>query len=207
MPADYNIGVTLEKAVNDLAGRDLDLLVFNTGSELVHEDSCIKLRFVGQSYFIKYPSFEIKHENGIEVNPVIKILLLHYLAHASGVPLLNRWISFKELPGGNIYYGPFTQRAINPFIKLFGSRPKEFRFAAEKLGGVRGQNGDISMVIPVFPKVPINYVLWLSNDEFPASATVLFDASAASYLPTEDYAVISGILLKELNKQLQYYKK
>ena len=205
MPADYNINITLEKALNNLAGKDFGFLLCNAGAEQVGVDS-IKLRFLGQNYFIKNPSFETKHENGLDVNPVVRVLLLHYLAHASGVPLHNRWISFKELPGGNIYNGPFTQRAIYPFIRFFGTRPEEFRFAAEKLGGMRGQGGDMSMIIPVFPNIPINYILWLGNEEFPSSAAILFDASAAYYLPTEDYAVICGIICKELIKQLQHCK-
>jgi len=206
MPGDYNILATLKKALDDLAAKDLDVMVQNSGSEIVPDRSCIKLRFINQNYFIHYPSFEINSENGPEINPVVKVLLLHYMAQASGMPIGNKWISYKELPGGHIYYGPFTQRAVNPFIRLFKGCPEEFRFAAEKLGGIKGQGGDISMIIPVFPKIPINYVLWLGSDEFPASATILFDASAASYLPTEDYAVICGVLLKELNKQRQNYR-
>jgi hypothetical protein len=200
MPADYSISITLKKAINDLTGRDPYVLANNTGSEFVAQGSYINIRFIAQNYFVEYPSFEVKHESGPETNPITKILLLHYLGHATKTPLLDKWISFKELPGGYIYNGPFINRAIKPFVKIFGKRPDEFRFAAEKLGGTLGQGGDMSMIIPVLPKVLLNYILWLGNEEFPASATILFDSSAASYLPTEDYVVLCGLLLKELNK-------
>ncbi|MCL6560367.1 MAG: DUF3786 domain-containing protein, partial [Firmicutes bacterium] len=53
---------------------------------------------------------------------------------------------------------------------------------------------------PFFPLVPVTYVLWLGDDEFPASGTVLFDSTASTHLATEDYAFIAGMGVFELKK-------
>jgi hypothetical protein len=43
-------------------------------------------------------------------------------------------------------------------------------------------------------------VMYVEDDEFPASANVLFDAAASHYLPTEDLAVLGGLLASQLVK-------
>jgi hypothetical protein len=52
----------------------------------------------------------------------------------------------------------------------------------------------------VLPRVWLAVVLHLADEEFPASANVLFDASASHYLPTEDLAVLGGMLTGRLIK-------
>jgi len=43
-------------------------------------------------------------------------------------------------------------------------------------------------------------VLYVADEEFPASANVLFDAAAAHYLETEDLAVLGGMLAGRLTQ-------
>lgn len=48
----------------------------------------------------------------------VSILALHYLLHASGIPLRNRWVTIKELPGGAIYLDAFTKRTLAPLAAI-----------------------------------------------------------------------------------------
>ena len=41
-------------------------------------------------------------------------------------------------------------------------------------------------------------VIYEGDEEFSASANVLFDAAASNYLPTEDLAVLGGVLASRL---------
>jgi hypothetical protein len=152
---------------------------------------------------VTYPGGEVKGKQGEEANIIFQILYLHYLSNASGMPLKKEWISFKELPGGQIYIMPFQNRAVKPFAKVFGNKPEDFVLAAERLGGEKAAYGDLSYVLPVFPRVPVMFVLWQGDEEFPPSATILFDATAGSYLPTEDYAMLSGLLVSKLKAALK----
>ncbi|MBM4467033.1 MAG: DUF3786 domain-containing protein, partial [Chloroflexi bacterium] len=75
-----------------------------------------------------------------------------------------------------------------------------FVAAAEALGGERLTYGDASFLFPMFPRLRLAVVLYLADEEFPASANVLFDAAAGHYLPTEDLAVLGGMLTGRLIK-------
>jgi hypothetical protein len=40
--------------------------------------------------------------------------------------------------------------------------------------------------------------MWAGDDEFPAQASVVFDAAAGHYLPAEDLAGLGGLLARRL---------
>ena len=41
-------------------------------------------------------------------------------------------------------------------------------------------------------------VIWGGDDELPPEGSILFDESIASYLPSEDIAVLSGMMVYRL---------
>jgi hypothetical protein len=198
----YNLGVTLEKAQKRFAAAEPSFMAEKSGALYRPEDRSFTLPFLKETYRITYPGGEVTGEQG-ETNIIYQILYLHYLSDASGMPLKGEWISFKELPGGQIYITPFQNRAVKPFSKIFGSQPENFTRAAEKLGGEKARYGDLSYILPVFPRVPVMLVLWQGDEEFPPAGTILFDATAGSYLPTEDYAMLSGLLVSKLKAALK----
>jgi hypothetical protein len=48
------------------------------------------------------------------------------------------------------------------------------------------------------PRIPLTLVLWTGDEEFAPEATVLFDKSVRSYLPPEDIAMLSGMVVYRL---------
>lgn len=143
------------------------------------------------------------HPDGSAVPLYQAIIALHYLVTADGTPLQGEWISYRHLPGGDIYIDPFRRRALTPFLNAFAQQPDRFREAAKALGGCRAAMGGESAVISVMPRVPLCFVLWPGDDEIPAAANILFDAQAASYLPTEDYAHLPAMVCAEMKKLIR----
>jgi hypothetical protein len=156
--------------------------------------------FLGGEYRVGYPGGTVERAGADRVPLEVQVLILHYLTGASGIPSNGRLISFKELPGGSIYTGPFAQRAVNPLVKIFGNVPDKLVEAAARLGGSKYNLGDVAVMVPFFPLIPLVYVLWLGDEEFPPSGNVLFDSTASSHLATEDYAVMAGMGVFELKK-------
>ncbi|MDH7576367.1 MAG: DUF3786 domain-containing protein [Bacillota bacterium] len=196
-----NWDVTLELARKELSKIKPGEAAWRAGVKYDEVKKEFIVPFLNEEYHIKYPTGDVYHPQGREIPVVNRILTLHYLNSAKGVPIKHKWISFKELPSGQIYIDPFYNRAVRPLIKLFGQEPEALLKAGLALGGKRENLGDSSVTISVFPMVPITYVIWRGDEEFPPSGNILFDASAPNYLPLEDYAIIAGMVVYELRKK------
>jgi len=200
----YNLGETLQVARQNFAAAAAQSMAQNSACLFTPEQSRFVIPFLGQNYFVSYPEGLVTRQaTGEEAPLATAILLLHYLARASGVPLASSWISYKELQGGAVYIDPFTKRAVLPFVKNFGGRPQEFARAAGLLGGQKTEHGHLSYRIPALPSVPLLYILWEGDEEFPPSATILFDRQANEYLHTEDYAILAGMTVGALVNALK----
>lgn len=199
--ANLNYELTLKEAELRFVEKDLTRLAILTGATL-NTEGVLELMFLGEKFLVTSQGEVEKSAGADEVGLTVKILILHYLATAAGVPVQHKLISFKELPGGAIYIGPFTNRAIRPLVNVFGNNPGELLRVGQSLGAEQAGLGDVSIELKVFPHVPITLVLWGGDDEFPPSGNILFDISAPNYLPTEDYAVLASMVVFKLKNLL-----
>jgi Domain of unknown function (DUF3786) len=136
---------------------------------------------------------------------ILTTLLYHY-SLANPTKQTRTLVKYKDIPGGYAYEEAFTKRAIEPIAEVFGEKPKKLVEVANLLGGTELGLGDASIEIPALKSIPLTYILW-SKKDFPASANILYDASASNYLPTEDLAVLgelSTLRLIEASKNLSF---
>ena len=70
------------------------------------------------------------------------------------------------------------------------------------MGGRPSDYGDVSVTIQAFKQVPVILSLWRADSDFPAKASVLFDANIPDYLPTEDITILSEMITWKLVKSL-----
>lgn len=189
--------------MNYSAGHEVALEKFRACSleDMAHcsgysmEGNTLVIDFLGQHFKVDYPSGKfvpILASDG-ELPIATQILILHYVANLSVTLEVGTLISYKELPGGAMYIKPFTGRAIDPLVKIFGSNPEKLLEVVTYLGGQPNGHGDVGVTYRVFPRIPVTFILWRADDEFPASGNILFDASAPSILPTEDFAVLASM--------------
>jgi len=122
---------------------------------------------------------------------ILTTLLCHF-SLANPLAPTGTLVKYKDLPGGYAYEGAFIKRAIDPIVEVFGEEPKNLVEAVDLLGGTKLTLGDASVEIPALKGIPLTYILW-GKEDFPASANILYDASASSYLPTEDLAVLGEL--------------
>lgn len=198
--ADLNLNATLEIAIEEFGKLTVEDIAKRTGAEYLAESQVLRVKYFNRWVEVSHPQGEFNCHCDISLPLVEKILILHYFSNASGLPVTKRLISFKELPGGEMYNTPFTNRSIRPFQQHFGNHPQQLRQAAEKMGGRRGDVGDVCYTIDAFPKVPVTVILWEGDDEFPPAANILFDETAPSYLPTEDYAFVASLMAAKLKE-------
>ncbi|HOJ43009.1 MAG TPA: DUF3786 domain-containing protein, partial [Syntrophorhabdaceae bacterium] len=138
-----------------------------------------------------YPEFKFASSKSTVVNLVTKVIILHYINHASGRTLSMNQISYEDIPGCKHYLPVFEKRVTKPLANAFGFNRDAFLEAGESLSGHKEAYGDASFTLYALPRVPITFILWEADEEFPASVKVLFDDTIDGYLPLEDITVIA----------------
>ena len=175
-----------------------------TCTALSSDASQVQIAFFGTHYHVQWPSgAAARASDQKEPDVATRLLLMHYLITADGTPMASRWIAFRNLPGGLGYDAAFQRRASAPLAQAFGTPghgQTSFEVAARILGGERLRFGDAAFCFRLLPRVWLAVVLYVADEEFPASANVLFDAAAEHYLATEDLAVLGGMLAGRLTK-------
>ncbi len=180
-----------------LARHPLDELVERSGATRLGDDR-IGLRCAGRDYEVLYPDGTVLQADGSPADVNVCILLLLYLMEATGRAHEGRWISFEQLPGGTGYLASFRGRVVQPALRAFGPRPDRLLEAARALGGEPLSLGDVAVRVPALPCVPIAYVLWRGDDEFPPSMSVVFDASVEGYLDAEVLTALAELTSRRL---------
>jgi len=163
-----------------------------------------QVAFFGIHYHVQWPGGAVvRATDGTQPSVPTRLLLMHYLITADGTPMANKWIAFRNLPSGLGYDAAFQRRASIPLVQAFGAAGQgqiAFEVAARTLGGERLRFGDSAFCFGLLPRVWLAVVLYVADEEFPANASVLFDAAAAHYLETEDLAVLGGMLAGRLTQ-------
>ena len=122
----------------------------------------------------------------------LALFLLHYLLGTKGIALSGKRVSEKELKGGEMFFrGPHTS-PTKGLIEKYGKTPKGLIDAGLRVGGKPSELGDAAIELRVAPKIPVTYVLWAEDDEFPASVSILFDPTIQEFIPLD---IIYGVTI------------
>ncbi|WP_425060554.1 hypothetical protein SCACP_12820 [Sporomusa carbonis] len=193
-----------EKACAGLAAKNPEEMAANSGAGFDSDKKVFTLKYLNDVYTVSYPDGEVSFAGRQDPVPVAaKVVLLHYLQTAGGQSMSGQLVSFKEIPGGMIYLQPFNGRVLGGFKAIFGKNAALLTKVGEKLGGRIAKFGDAAVTLDILPRIPVTYIIWQEDEEFPANATALFDATAPYYLPTEDLVVAAAAGSSLLNKTLR----
>jgi hypothetical protein len=186
------VELAFSSAQKQLKGMDPQVVGERSAAELGSGDEgkYLEVTFLNQRYRVLLPDGEVTTESGEDPPLVRRVLILHYLIQAQGTALARRWIDFRSLPGGVVYYPVFRGRVISRLVRMFGGRPQELILAAAPLGGRPIEMADWAVEIPAFPRVPVVLALWEGSEEFGPEGTVMYDDALPAYLETEDAIVV-----------------
>jgi len=159
----------------------------------------IRFALWGREIAVGVPGFVARDAaTGVKSGPGTQALAAYYLHTTDGSPAEGRWIPFSELPDGAFYFRAFQGYTGDLLVRAFGADLDGLARAAERHGGRREADGDLSYSFVALPRVPILLVCWRGDEEFPPSARLLFDASAGRHLPTDVCAVLGSTLTRRL---------
>ncbi|RLA80135.1 MAG: hypothetical protein DRG36_03780 [Deltaproteobacteria bacterium] len=165
-------------------------------AKVAHEGGTYIVRFLNELYRIdpKGRRFELLDDPLSQGAPSVElqVVLITYLLNAKDLPLAGKWVQGKGLRGGVRFFAshPFP---LEPLLERYGRDPQAFLQRASLLGGERERFGDAGVRFLALPRVPICLVLWKGDEEFEATISVLFDATADRHLPLD---ALYGLVLE-----------
>jgi hypothetical protein len=192
-----------EMACKELLGSDCEIQFANAGVafQARNEGYHVDVPYFNEVISLETPEFSFKSSKEVNVTLVTKIIILHYINTANGASLGGDKILYEDIPGLAGYLPVFERKAAKPLTSAFGFDRHAFLDAGLKLGGEKEGYGDTSFTLHALPRVPITFILWEGDEEFPPSVRILFDPSIAGYLPLEDISVISKLASTRLIKE------
>jgi hypothetical protein len=130
--------------------------------------------------------------------PFFRLSLLWYLVNARNIACTGRLVKLEHIRGGDIFTIGSHRLPLDAAAKKYGRDKNGFIERGGKLGGRIDQYGDVSIRLYPLPRIPVIFVLWLDDEEFPARADLLFDSTCEMQLPTDiiwSIALVSVLLL------------
>jgi hypothetical protein len=173
-------------------------LAVNCGASLVDQE--IRLAYWGQPVVISCADLKArKISDGAECSVYDAGMLLYYLREADGTPIADRWIGYRELPGGSFYSQAFQGYSGDRLAKEYGEKLEAYANAARALEGVSlpALPGVAFAFLPL-PRIRLATILYPGDEEFPARASVLFDLAASHYMTTDGLALLGAGLVGRL---------
>jgi hypothetical protein len=137
------------------------------------------------------------------LHPRFYLMVLVYLNEAKDTKPTHTWISEKDLKGGSTFFRGPHRLEVEELIDFFGKDPEVFLKTGKKLGGSEILYGDKGFALEVFPKVPLAYILWRGDAEFPPKISVLFDSTIEFHLPLDIIWCMVGETSRRLAEQIK----
>jgi len=98
--------------------------------------------------------------------------------------------AFAQIKGSQPHQGAFRARSEQSLVPHVGAIRESMDRILQVFDGFENEDGsgDFSFTLFPLPKIPLRYVFYLADEEFPASVTCLFAANAESFMPLDGLA-------------------
>lgn len=174
-----------------LSGLDAKNVSVNTNALFDSSDASYLLTCFGQKIHVSLRDRRIFGGSSLgaflvtSLGDFSRLSILRYLIHARDLPPSGRLVRPSDLPGGEIFAKGTHVLPLEMVAGYFSNHAEEFLKAGRSLGGDQSEYGDLSLKIHPFPRVPVVLILWFGDEEFPSTASLLFDSSCILHLPPD----------------------
>ena len=119
------------------------------------------------------------------------LLTVCYLLGAKDISPRGEWAPYRALPYGQFFFRGNHEIPTAAVADRYGDDGSAFLEAAQRLDGAPENGyGDYAATLPLLPRVPLLYVLWEGDEEFPPRVNVMFDPTISEHLMVD--AILSG---------------
>jgi hypothetical protein len=173
-----------------LQSAECETICRNCGVTYEESTSCYRIPALDEIYGVfPHERIIVELNKGIPPNEKysveVTLFLLHYLLGTKDIPLREARVSEKDLSGGEMFFrGPHTL-PTQGIVQKFGNNAQGLLETGKKLNGKQAGLGDAAIELFPAPKIPVTYILWVADEEFPASVSILFDPTVEEFLPLD----------------------
>ena len=163
------------------------------------------VRFMYADYALDWPQFGIRSgaADAFALTSLpAQVLLMRYLLEGRRSEGTGRFLTYRELPWGEVYLKPFTGRCLNRAAFAFGPRLEAFRRAAAQTPAIPLDRGDAAFQLEVMPGYDVRLILWEGDEEFPPSCQLLFSDNFPQAFSAEDRTVVGDIIISDLKRRM-----
>ena len=154
------------------------------------------VNLLGREFAISHPTYGIRPLDGGVIPPLpTQTFLLRYLLEGKSVADTGKWLTFREMPWGELYIKPYTGRVLTRAAFTLGTRLDAFRSAAAKMGATPVDHGDAGFEFCLIGGYRMQILAWAGDEEFPPNAQVLYSDNFATGFAAEDRVVAGDILI------------
>ena len=154
---------------------------------------------IGREYAISHPEYALRALDGGNLPPLpTQTFLLRYLLEGKAVSDKGAWLTFREMPWGELYIKPYTGRVLTRAAFTFGTRVAAFRAACEKMGATAVNHGDAGFQFDFIGGYRMQILVWEGDDEFPPNAQILYSDNFSDGFAAEDRVVAGDILISAI---------
>lgn len=169
------------------------------------ERKVFRVRLLYVDYDLTWPKFSISSEDaqGFALkNLPAQMLLIRYLLEGRASKGTGAFLTYREMPWGEVYLKPFTGRCITRAAFTFGTRLDAFRRAMETLPAIALKNGDAAYQMEILPGYDVRLIVWEGDDEFPPNAQILFSDNFSQAFSAEDRTVVGDIFISDIKRRM-----
>lgn len=186
--------------------REMDPQQMAKRSGCEFRDGAFEILLMNRRVKLTFPEMETFYEDGSKTADNVRILLARYVMEGVQAESSGKMYSYPEMPWGPVYEVQFRGRCISRMAGTYGHNLKGFIEGMEKIGakeareasGRFASGADCAYDIPFLPKLTIRALIWEADEEFPASAQILFSDNFPLAFTAEDMAVIGDIFLNAM---------
>ena len=197
--------VPFEHYVELFAKLDPEEAANRTGAAFDPATGCFCMRLLYEDYRIYWPQFRIEcdHEGALALKNIpAQIFLIRHLLEGCASKGSGAFLTYREMPWGDVYLTPFTGRCLKRAAFTFGTRLEAFRAAAAQIPAIPTKYGDASYQIEVMPGYEVRLIVWEGDDEFPPNAQILFSDNFPQSFSAEDRTVVGDLVITELKRRM-----
>lgn len=178
-----------------------------TGLPYNPETRAFTVRMMEKAFLVSWPECEVRKadpsdtgygaaEDGIPP----KIMLMRLLTRGVYAPHTGNFVTYRDVPHGEVYYRQFNGRCMARLAFSYGNRPEQFRAACQRVGARMLPLGDVSCEFEFISGYYVRFILWAGDEEFPPSSQILFSDNFPCSFEAEDLAVVGDISIGTLKK-------